>query len=199
MREKIDGFGENVAVDSTNMRAWANGQKYKYRGGPERESFSDPDASWGHRSAVSTRKGGGFYGYKLHMASCAETDLPLAWEVRPANDHDSRQLPAVLDRLPWKPQTAALDKGYDYDFAYNECAQRGILPIIAKRTNSGTDGLSVPRDSIWKKLYGARVSVEREFARLKELGLDAFRVRTLERVKVHADLCVLSRLLLALV
>ena len=29
-------------------------------------SYSDPDASWGHRSAVSTRKGGGFYGYKLH-------------------------------------------------------------------------------------------------------------------------------------
>jgi hypothetical protein len=25
--------------------------------GPERETFSDPDASWGHRSAVSTRKG----------------------------------------------------------------------------------------------------------------------------------------------
>lgn len=38
------------------------------KGGPERERFSDPDASWGHRSAVSTPTGGGFYGFKLHLA-----------------------------------------------------------------------------------------------------------------------------------
>ena len=29
----------------------------------------------GHRSVVSTRKGGGFYGYKLHMATCSKTGL----------------------------------------------------------------------------------------------------------------------------
>ena len=51
--------------------------------------FSDPDASWGHRSAVSTRKGGGFYGYKLDMAVCTATDLPLAWNVRTARDNES--------------------------------------------------------------------------------------------------------------
>jgi hypothetical protein len=44
------------------------GQRYLYNHGPERQAYSDPDASWGHRSAVSTRKGGGFYGYKLHLA-----------------------------------------------------------------------------------------------------------------------------------
>ena len=33
----------------------------------EREAFSDPDASWGHRSAVSTRKGGGIL--RLQAAS----------------------------------------------------------------------------------------------------------------------------------
>lgn len=42
--------------------------------GPERQAYSDPDASWGHRSAVSTRKGGGFYGYRR----CLRPDGPAA-------------------------------------------------------------------------------------------------------------------------
>ena len=66
------GFGRHIAVDSTDVPAFANGQRYRYRGGPEREAFSDPDASWGHRSAVSTRRGGGFYGYKL-LGGSSET------------------------------------------------------------------------------------------------------------------------------
>lgn len=67
LRERLPDLGRDVAIDSTDLAAYANGQKYKYHGGPERESWSDPDASWGHRSAVSTRKGGGFYGFKLHI------------------------------------------------------------------------------------------------------------------------------------
>ncbi len=64
-------MGENVAIDGSDMPAYANGQRYVSKNGPERERFSDPDASWGHRSAVSTREGGGFYGYRLHAAVCA--------------------------------------------------------------------------------------------------------------------------------
>src|SRR5204863_6567149 len=43
---------------------------------PRAQTYSDPDASWGHRSAVSTRKGGGFYGYRIHAAVCAATGPP---------------------------------------------------------------------------------------------------------------------------
>lgn len=59
------------------MPAYANGQRYLSKGGKERERYSDTDASWGHRSAVSTRKGGGFYGFKLQMACCSKTGLPV--------------------------------------------------------------------------------------------------------------------------
>jgi hypothetical protein len=52
------------------MLAYANGQRFVSKNGPERDRFSDPDASWGHRSAVSTRKGGGFHGLKIDMAVC---------------------------------------------------------------------------------------------------------------------------------
>jgi hypothetical protein len=75
-------LGWDVAIDASDMPAYANGQRFKSKGGEERKKFSDPDASWGHRSAVSTRKGGGFYGYRLHMAVCSKTDLRSRGESR---------------------------------------------------------------------------------------------------------------------
>ena len=84
LREQLPGYGQDIAIDASDLPAFANGQRYVSKGGPERERFSDPDASWGHRSAVSTRKGGGFYGYKLHLATCCQTDLPVAWHVTTA-------------------------------------------------------------------------------------------------------------------
>src|SRR5437660_8031747 len=68
LREQYPEMGTEVAIDASDMPAYANGQRYLYKDGPERQTYSDPDASWGHRSAVSTRKGGGFYGYRLHAA-----------------------------------------------------------------------------------------------------------------------------------
>lgn len=54
----------------------------------------------------------------------------------------------------------------------------------------------VPRETKrWKGLYRKRASVEREFGRLKnEWGLKPLRVRGLERVRLHTDLTVLTKL-----
>ena len=169
LREKLPDYGRDVAIDSTDLAAYANGQKYRYRGGPERESFSDPDASWGHRSAVSTRKGGGFYGFKLHLAACSRTDLPVAWEVHTGRAADMRAVPNLLDRLARRgvrPETAAMDKGYDYQTVYEACEQRGTLAVVSKRRNSGTGDGPIPRSGErFKRLYRARSAVEREFGR----------------------------------
>ena len=62
---ELPELGRDVALDASDLPAYANGQRFVSKGGRERERFSDPDASWGHRSAVSTRKGGGFYGYRV--------------------------------------------------------------------------------------------------------------------------------------
>jgi len=58
----------------------------------------------------------------------------------------------------------------------------------------------VPRESKrWGDLYRGRGSVERAFGRLKnEYGLKPLRVRGLERVALHADLCILATLASAL-
>jgi hypothetical protein len=126
-------LGWDVAIDASDMPAYANGQRFVSKGGREREKFSDPDASWGHRSAVSTRKGGGFYGYRLHMAVCSKTDLPLAWRVETARAHETQSVEPLLDKLHAlgiDPETCALDKGYDTSGMHDACATRGIAPVI---------------------------------------------------------------------
>jgi IS5 family transposase len=243
-------LGWDVAIDASDMTAYANGQRYRYKGGPEREKFSDPDATWGHRSAVSTRKGGGFYGYRIHMAVCAKTDLPLAWRVETASAQESPLAGSLLDKLHTHgidPETCAMDKGYDNGPVYEACEDRDIRPIICLKQTpavkrgdhkppccehgewrfAGADHKRkatkwrcptgecqpasvwvkadrlhplIPRETLrWKGLYRGRASVEREFGRLKnEWGLKPLRVRKIERVRLHADLTILSQLTCAL-
>jgi hypothetical protein len=59
----------------------------------------------------------------------------------------------------------------------------------------------IPRSTArWKKLYKGRTSVEREFGRLKhEWGMLPLRIRGIEKVKLHVDLTILTKLGCALV
>src|SRR5438067_4969471 len=185
------------------MPAYANGQRYIYNGGPERQVYSDPDASWGHRSAVSTRKGGGFYGYRIHAAVCAVTGLPLAWQVETARSHESNYVAPLLDAVRargFAPMTAAMDMGYDNNRVYTECDERNVAAVIPLRKNQRERDLRIPRKSDeWRSLYRRRSSVEREFGRLKHhYALAMLRVRGIERVRLHADLVMIGRLSQAL-
>lgn len=151
LKKRNSGLGENVAIDASDMPAYANGQRFASKGGRERadSEFSDPDASWGHRSAVSTRKGGGFYGYRLHMAVDTATDLPLAWSVETARANESTMVAPLLDKLAdigVSPETCAMDRGYDIQRVYDECADRGVLPVIPLReTPAVKRGAAKPR------------------------------------------------------
>ncbi|MGO9763390.1 MAG: transposase [Solirubrobacteraceae bacterium] len=129
-------LGWDVSIDASDMPAYANGQRYLSKNGPEREKYSDPDATWGHRSAVSTRKGGGFYGYRLHMAVCSKTDLPLAWTVETAKANEGPTVAPLLDALRAhgiNPETCAMDKGYDTSTVHDACMDREVLPVVALR------------------------------------------------------------------
>ena len=250
LKKRNPVLGWDVAIDASDMPAYANGQRYVSKGGREREKFSDPDASWGHRSAVSTRKGGGFYGYRLHMAVCSKTDLPLAWRVETAKANECPTVAPLLDKLHAlgiDPETCALDKGYDAGSVYDACTERSIAPVIPLRETpavkrgedkppscehgewwfAGADHKRdackwrcptgeckpasvwikadrlhtlIPRETLrWKGFYRRRASVERAFGRLKnEWALAPLRVRRIERVRLHADLTILSQLSCAL-
>jgi Transposase DDE domain len=250
LRAELPEYGKDLAIDASDLPAYANGQRFLSRNGPERERYSDPDASWGHRSAISTRKGGGYYGFKLSAAVCARTDLPVAWRVETARTHESTLAEDLLQRVrerKFQPKTVALDKGYDVEAVYQACEAVGAAPIIPLRetpsvkrgwhrapecehgtwTFAGADAKRnatkwrcptgecfpgskwikadrlrplIPRETKrWADLYRGRAAVEREFGRLKhEWGLGPLRVRGIERVALHADLCMLARLAAAL-
>jgi hypothetical protein len=250
LRSKLPSYGTDLAIDASDMPAYANGQRYVSKNGPERERFSDPDASWGHRSAVSVRKGGGFYGYRLHAAVCTNTGLPVSWRVATGREHETLSVTPLLDtarRRGAMAATAACDKGYDNNRVYAELAEHDCLPLIPLRqTTSVKNGEHlpptckhgewkfagadrkrgaakwrcptgecspastwrmasrlhplVPRETKrWKAAYRKRAAVEREFGRLKhDWGLKPLRVRGLERVRLHADLTILTRLACAL-
>jgi hypothetical protein len=241
-------LGWDVAIDASDMPAYANGQRFKSKNGPERtqEEYSDPDASWGHRSSISTRKGGGFYGYRIHMAVCSKTDLPLAWRVETAKKNEGLTVAPLLDKLHTlgiDPETCAMDKGYDGATVHDGCMDREIMPVIPlKQTPAVKRGEHKPpscehgewkfagadkkrkatkwrcptgeckpastwikadrlhplipyKADRWKRLYRKRASVERGFGRLKnESALAPLRVRGIERVRLHADLTILSQL-----
>lgn len=125
LREAMPEIGRTVAIDGSDMPAYANGQRYVSRGGRERERYSDPDASWGHRSSISTRSGGGYYGYKLHAAACTVTGLPVAWQVETAKVSETTIVMPLLDGMQ--------SRGYDTTAIYDGCEGRGVRPVVPLR------------------------------------------------------------------
>jgi Transposase DDE domain len=135
LADALPEMGREVAIDATDLVAYANGQKYD-GSGPRRKPFSDPDAAWGFRSAVSTRRGGGFYGFKLHAAACARTGLPLAWRIESGNRQETLFALPLLDTViarGFSPESCAFDKGYDHNALYDGCEARDCRPIIPLR------------------------------------------------------------------
>ena len=129
-------MGATVAIDGSDLSAYANGQRYVKRGGELRKRFADPDATWGHRSSISTRSGGGYYGYKVHCAVDTATGLPLAWQVRTAKDPEVAEVAGLLDSVMergFAAQVAVLDRGYDSGALYDLLESRGIRPAIPLR------------------------------------------------------------------
>lgn len=129
-------MGTDVAIDGSDLPVYANGQRFVSKNGPERKVFSDPDASWGHRSAVSTRKGGGYYGYKVHAAVCVITGLPLTWTVETASAAETTFALGLIDSVRdrgFDVKTAIMDKGYDNGPIHDGCMTRGVCPVTPLR------------------------------------------------------------------
>jgi hypothetical protein len=248
LKAKLPLYGRDLAIDASDVPAFASGYT-RAPDGRERK-LSDPDASWGRRSAISVRKGGAFYGFKLHLAACANTGLPVAWRLETAAANESPFAPSLIDesrRRGALADTAAMDRGYDSGPLHEACAERDCLPVVPLRetgavkagkhlpplcdhgewTFAGSDrkrGASkwrcpsggckpastwikadrlhtlIPyKSKRWKALYRKRGAVEREFGALKhQWGLKPLRVRGIERVRLHADLTILTRLACAL-
>jgi hypothetical protein len=138
LAERLPELGREVAIDGSDLPAYANGQRRKSKNGPLRQpdEYSDPDATWGHRSAVSTRKGGGYYGYKVHAAVDVATDLPLAWRTETASASEQTIALPLIDRARERGfgvKVAIMDGGYDTEPIHGGCMERGVLPVTPLR------------------------------------------------------------------
>lgn len=140
MRDYFAGFGDVVAIDGSDLPAYANGQRYLFNGGPERQHYSDAYASWGAPLRYFHPQGRRFYGYKVHAAVCTTTGLPVAWKVLSANAPELAELPILLDAARdrgFTPMVCVADKGYDGAPTYAACEARGIRPVIPLIESAG--------------------------------------------------------------
>lgn len=102
--------GRAAAIDSTVLRArggvWHKKDK---EAGVVPHSSIDTEAGW-------TKSGwhGWVYGWKLHLATTvAGVWIPLAAHLTPANVHDGRIAPALIEALPEEARFVLGDKHYD--------------------------------------------------------------------------------------
>ncbi len=198
LRPMLPRFGEEVAVDSSMVKAYANPF-----------NRSDGDAMWGVKKVVRG-KPMAKYGYKLHVAVDANNDLPIAEIVTGANRGDSPMLPELLQMAAAqaKVRVVIADAGYDAKKNYYAAIKQKAIPIIAinprryrKKRRPLDNVMPIDRDSEeWTELYSKRASVERVFSRLKDLfGLEThLKLRSRTRVEVHFQLCIITLLVLAL-
>ena len=106
LREALPDFGQTVAIDSTDLKAWANGLHQE----------TDPDAGTGAKHKSSRRVY--WYGYKAHVVVDANSELPISFHISAANVYDGKHLPPALQgaraTFDWfDPAHVLADKGYD--------------------------------------------------------------------------------------
>jgi IS5 family transposase len=137
-RQLLPGFGTKLAVDSTDIKAYSNGH---------RKSPSDPDARWGAKGAGHHSVPGNdskrrdvyyWFGYKLHLVVDALYELPVGFNLTPANEADTMQMEGLLkkagaDQAESKLEAVIADKGYDSQsnnqFIFGECKAAPIIPV----------------------------------------------------------------------
>jgi transposase len=190
-------LGKVVAIDSTHVKA------YSGRALDNRTGRSDPDAR------VGRGRRGFILGYRVHVACCADSELPIAFTVAPCNENDKVYFEPLLERvhrLGVRFGAVLADAQYSSENVRNAAEWLGAEPVIPVRRDSRVkDALRVGRDFVATgmkrlvRLFKKRWSVERLFGRAKEwLLLDGLRVRGLGQVTIHVALSLVSMLAVAL-
>lgn len=126
LRKQRPGFGEIVAVDSTDVETYVN----RFR-----KPLSDKDAKWGWRRKHNMEEET-YPGYRLHLACDAEYEVPLMPMVTPANSSDFRSMIPLLRKnkslvRDFAPKFILGDKGYDSTSNYRAIVEDfKAVPII---------------------------------------------------------------------
>lgn len=160
LSDALPEFGKHLAVDGTAMHAYS---------AEDRREKSDPDAAWSARPKRQRRGGPNsekkesleyWFGYVLHLVVDCETELPVSFELTPANVNESPYFEPLLEDLRRAhPQVAGrteavmADAGYD---SRSNCRyvleEYEALPIIKMRLTQNKDAICQAADSLCTEL-----------------------------------------------
>lgn len=164
-------------------------------------SKKDSDARWGIRTVPKNRQQKEkehkefFFGYKLHIISDADKEMPLSISIVTANKNDKTLFPELYGstkanyRLKLGTKFLA-DAQYSSFKIRNGLRYDGHVPVIPISGNKYMK-TEQPKDPDYKK----RWSVEHIFSRLKEMfNMRKNRFIGIKKVKMHVYSCILAYL-----
>lgn len=179
---------EKVVIDSSELDA----------------DLRDTEARWGHGQEEY------FYGYKIHIACCADAELPVHISVTTGNVHDSKRcLCMVKGARSYRTKLEYMIGDGLYDTInihetlmekYNIVSVTPYNPRKGEKIHDfGIQRLYHFKTTFLKQIYRRRTSVERVNNLLKrELGLEKLRYKGLKAVTFHAYITCIALLSAAL-
>jgi len=151
-------------------------------------------------------------GYKLHIASDAKSELPLAVIAAPANRNEKKHASALFRKAMkaagQRMKTLVADSQYSSRKLREQLSAHNVKTAIPYPSNQGKEKKTLLRVDKYfrthgpaceRQTYTQRGAIERVNSRLKEqLCLERHRARGLKRITIHALLCIIAMLLNAL-
>ncbi|WP_041695058.1 transposase [Alicyclobacillus acidocaldarius] len=131
--------GEHVAIDSTAIHAYE-------RKHPRSGVQPTDRANWGAKFDAFGNKLA-WFGYKVHLAVDAKSELPMALTVTPANVYDGEMaipLMEELHRQDWRIRFVLMDAGYDQTKNYEAARALGgqaIIPLNRRNEKEPPEGM----------------------------------------------------------
>jgi Transposase DDE domain len=114
---------------------------------PRAAAVLRPRRSLGSSERGEHPEGWGFYGYKLHLAACTRTGLPLVWQLETARRHESPYVArssTPLHARGFRPATCAMDKGYDNSRRHRRVRIHADLTMLARLGQALARARAVP-------------------------------------------------------
>jgi IS5 family transposase len=145
---------------------------------PHKGAQKDTDARWTKKNDET------HFGYKNHAKVDAASKLIVAWEVTPANVHDSQALERLVDE---SDGTLYADSAYQSEESSKLLKAKGIENQIHERSYRDHP-LSQWQKKLNRLKSSIRVRVEHVFGRLAQYGADLFRRVGINRAKFETGL-----------
>ncbi len=169
--QELPDFGRHLAMDGKAISSHSTGRKSRETG-----STSDPEAAWGVKTYRGEKDGKPYekvttwFGYTLHLVVDGTHELPVAYEVTPANESETERLLPLVERIAEKTpavyqrtKTAAADRGYDSGENHRALWEKhGIKGVIDTRAMWREENAEQGRDAgeeITRPLFPKRADV----------------------------------------